>query len=177
MRATVKAGSPIVLGNQSHVFAGAVLDCRNSPFNLRGVSARDGRINIGDRTSIRSFALLYTYGGAIDIGSECSINPYTIVYGHGGIQIGNQVRIAAHSLLVAANHNFDSIDIPIHEQGGTAKGIHIEDDVWIGSGARILDGVRIGRGAIVAAGAVVTSDVPEFTIVGGVPARPIRSRL
>ena len=50
----------------------------------------------------------------------------------------------------------------------------IEDDVWLGSGAIITDGARIGRGAVVAAGAVVTNDVPAHSVVGGIPARPIR---
>ena len=63
---------------------------------------------------------------------------------------------------------------PFVEQGITAQGIVIEDDVWIGSGAVVTDGVRIGRGSVVAAGAVVTKDVPPHTVVGGVPARPIR---
>jgi acetyltransferase-like isoleucine patch superfamily enzyme len=60
------------------------------------------------------------------------------------------------------------------EQGITAEGIVIEDDVWIGSGAVITDGVRVGKGAVVAAGAVVTRDVPPHTVVGGVPARVLR---
>ncbi|MCX7670135.1 MAG: acyltransferase, partial [Anaerolineae bacterium] len=63
---------------------------------------------------------------------------------------------------------------PFVEQGITAEGITIEDDVWIGAGAIITDGVHIGRGAVVAAGAVVTQDVPAHTVVGGVPARVLR---
>jgi acetyltransferase-like isoleucine patch superfamily enzyme len=61
------------------------------------------------------------------------------------------------------------------EQGITAAGIVIEDDVWLGAGAVITDGVRVGKGAVVAAGAVVTKDVPPHTVVGGVPARPIKT--
>jgi len=69
---------------------------------------------------------------------------------------------------------FDDPHRPFVEQGITAEGIVIEDDVWIGSGAVITDGVRIGQGAVIAAGAVVTSDVPAHTLVGGMPARVIR---
>jgi acetyltransferase-like isoleucine patch superfamily enzyme len=72
------------------------------------------------------------------------------------------------------NHVFDDPDRPFIEQGITAQGIVIEDDVWLGAGVVVTDGVRIGRGAVVAAGAVVTNDVPPHTVVGGVPARIIR---
>ena len=115
-------------------------------------------------------------GGSVTIGAHCSLNPHCVVYGTGGLVIGANVRIAAHTVIVAAMHKFDRLDLPIHEQGSTASGIIIEDDVWIGAGVCILDGVRIGTGAIVAAGAVVVKDVPPRTIVGGVPARVIRQR-
>ena len=72
-------------------------------------------------------------------------------------------------------HNFDDPDRPFVEQGITAEGIRIEDDVWLGAGAVITDGVHIGKGAVVAAGAVVTKDVPARTVVGGVPAREIKN--
>jgi acetyltransferase-like isoleucine patch superfamily enzyme len=64
--------------------------------------------------------------------------------------------------------------VPFTDQGITAQGIVIEDDVWLGAGAIITDGVRVGKGAVVAAGAVVTKDVPPQTLVAGIPARPIR---
>jgi acetyltransferase-like isoleucine patch superfamily enzyme len=60
------------------------------------------------------------------------------------------------------------------EQGITAEGILLEDDVWVGAGAIITDGVRIGQGAVIAAGAVVTADVPPHTVAGGVPARVLK---
>jgi acetyltransferase-like isoleucine patch superfamily enzyme len=76
--------------------------------------------------------------------------------------------------IIAVNHVFDDPGRPFVEQGITAKGITIEDDVWLGSACVVTDGVRIGRGSVIAAGAVVTDDVPPHTVVAGVPARVIR---
>ena len=83
--------------------------------------------------------MLLTYGGDISIGNFCSINPFSVIYGHGGVKIGDGVRIATHCVIIPANHNFEAIDQFIFQQGETRKGIIIEDDVWLGAGARILD--------------------------------------
>ncbi len=90
--------------------------------------------------------------------------------------MGNGVRIASHVSIVGFNHGFDDLDTPIYRQPLTSKGIEIEDDVWIGANAAILDGVCIGKGSIIAAGAVVTQDIPAYSIAGGVPARVLKSR-
>jgi len=135
-----------------------------------------GSISVGEKTELLYGVLLMTYGGNIKIGSHCSINPYTVLYGHGNLTIGNNVLIAGHTLIIPANHKFDNLDIPINKQGETKKGIVIHDNVWIGSGCRILDGVTIGEGAIIAAGAVVNKNVAPNTIVGGVPAKLLKTR-
>ena len=134
------------------------------------------RIRIGARCQISAYAMLMTYGGSIEIGDDCSVNPFCVLYGHGGLKIGSCVRIAAGTVIIPANHNFEDVNRPILEQGVSARGIVIEDDVWIGANVTVLDGVRICRGAVVAAGAVVTQDVEAFTIVGGVPAKLIKRR-
>ncbi len=135
-----------------------------------------GRIEIGSKCLIRPYAVLMTYGGSIVIGDRVSINPFSVLYGHGGLRIGSDVLIAAHVTIIPANHIFERTDVPMRQQGETRLGITIGDDVWIGSGARILDGVTVGKGSVVAAGAVVRDDVPAYGIVGGVPARLLRSR-
>lgn len=135
-----------------------------------------GSITIGENSELLQGALIMTYGGTIEIGARCSINPYSILYGHGNLKIGNDVLIAAHTVIIPANHNFTDVNTTINSQGLTTKGITIEDDVWIGAGCKILDGVTIGKGAVIAAGAVVNKNVPPYTIVGGVPAKELKKR-
>lgn len=136
-----------------------------------------GRITIGDYSVVYPYAILDACGGAISIGRECTVNPFCVLYGHGGLKIGNHVRIAAHTVMIPANHKFDVVGIPICQQGQSKKGIVIEDDVWIGANVTILDGVKIGSGSIVGAGSVVTKDIPPRSIAVGNPARVIRERL
>jgi acetyltransferase-like isoleucine patch superfamily enzyme len=135
------------------------------------LSPMGGMIRIGDESHILSYAMLLGFGGNIAIGQHCTVHPFCILYGGGGLQIGDSVRIAAHTVIMPSNHVFENPETPIRLQGIQAEGIIIKDDVWLGTGARILDGVTIGKGSIVGAGAVVTKDVPEYAIVTGVPAR------
>ncbi len=104
------------------------------------------------------------------MGNHCSLNPFAIIYGYGGTIIGDRVRIAAHSVIIPANHNFRSM-APLHESGVSGRGITIGNDVWLGTGARILDGVTIGSRSVVGAGAVVTRSIPPSCVATGVPAR------
>ncbi len=137
----------------------------------------NGTIEIGDHTSIGEFVILETRkGGSIKIGNHSGINAFSVVYGAGGVTIGDYTRIASHTVIVASNHNFDDVTKNIHEQGISAKGVSIGNDVWIGAGVRILDGVHIGDHAVIGAGSVVTKDIPENAVALGVPARVIRKR-
>ena len=142
--------------------------------NTRIENSMGGFVKIGYNTELMDGVLLLTYGGNITIGNQCSINPYSIIYGHGNTYIGNQVLIAGHCMIIPANHIFNSKSTPIIKQGLTKKGIHIEDNVWIGHGCSILDGVKIGEGSVIAAGSVVTSSIPKNSLVAGVPAQVIR---
>ena len=135
-----------------------------------------GSITIGRNCIVHDFAMILTHGGEIHIGDNCSLNPFSIIYGHGGVRIGNGVRIAAHTVIVPANHEPASEGRPLSRSGVTAVGIEIGDDVWLGAGVRILDGVKIGRNAVVGAGSVVTKAVAENSTVVGSPARLIRQR-
>lgn len=137
-------------------------------------------IEIGSGTIVMHGAVLHVYNfrgmpnSGIKIGRDSLVGEYSIIRGQGGVQIGDRVYTSPFTQIIAVNHVFDDPNRPFVEQGITAEGIVIEDDVWLGAGAVITDGVRVGKGAIVAAGAVVTQDVPAHTVVGGVPAKPIR---
>lgn len=99
-----------------------------------------------------------------------------MLYGAGGLKIGNGVRIAALSTIVPANHIYEDRDRFIYKQGLSKKGISIENDVWIGSGVRVLDGVTIKKGCVIGANSVVSKTTEEFGIYVGVPAKLIKYR-
>ena len=135
-----------------------------------------GNIEIGRSGRISDYVMILSHGGHIQIGDNCSINPFCVINGPGGLKLGNDVRIASHTVIIPANHAFDDLDRPIWRQTETRLGIEIGDDVWIAAGCKILDGVKIGRGCVVGAGAVVTRSLPEYSIAVGVPARIIGNR-
>lgn len=145
------------------------------------IHACPGGVHIGAGTMVMHGAVLHVYNfrdlphAGIRIGRDALISEYTVVRGQGGVTIGDRVYTSPMTQIVAVNHVFDDPERPFVEQGITAEGIVIEDDVWLGAGAVVTDGVRIGCGAVVAAGAVVTTDVPPHTVVAGVPARVVRA--
>lgn len=141
------------------------------------------KIMIGDRVTIGKFALVRptnSYGGAIGeglkIGDNSSIGPYAYIGCSGMIEIGNNVMMSPRVSIYAENHVFDRTDITIKDQGVKREFVKIEDDCWIAANSVILAGVTIGKGSIIAAGSVVTRDVPPYSIVAGVPAVVIKSR-
>lgn len=108
------------------------------------------------------------------IGSRVSIHPKCYIDATGGITIGNDVSIAHHTTILSTSHSWDSDTTPIRDQATINQPTIIHNNVWIGAGCRILGGVEIHNHSIIAAGAVVTKDVPANTIVGGVPAKVIK---
>ena len=162
-----------VIGRSIAVGAGSSIGARSV---LHAGPAAGERIEIGPRCRILAGAAVLTWGGSVTLGEDSTLNAGTVLYGTGGIRVGRCVRIAAMTTIVASQHVFARTDVPIAHQGYTARGIEIEDDVWIGAGVCVLDGVKIGTGAIIGSGAVVTRDVAPQTIVAGVPAAVLRRR-
>jgi acetyltransferase-like isoleucine patch superfamily enzyme len=151
--------------------------CEIVGLSKRGV-VFGNRCTVGRFATIRPTNVLVNEAGeGLKMGDNSNIGPYSWVGCSGHIEIGNNVMMGPRVNLLAENHNFELTDIPMKEQGVTRGTIVIEDDCWLGANCSVLSGVRIGRGAIVATGAVVTKDVPPYSIVGGVPAKVIRSRV
>ena len=134
-------------------------------------------IEIGSRSRIMFNTEVHVFNfrklehSGITIGEDCVIGPYNLILGQGGTRIGNNVIIAPRVSILPINHYYQDSTKPIKEQGISGKGIIIEDDVWIGHGATILDGVRIMKGSVIGAGAVVNEDIPAYTLVVGSPAK------
>lgn len=133
-----------------------------------------GDVEVGNNVFIHENVLVRSFDYSISIGENTTINRNAIVEGQ--VTIGANCSIAPNVVIVGQNHNFSDKSQIIKAQGSSSKGIVIHDDVWIGANATILDGVTIGEGAIVAAGAVVTKDVEPYSIVGGVPAKLLKTR-
>lgn len=150
----------------------------NVRFEDRVVVTAHELIQIGSDVSVMSGSYLYAHGGAgLTIGSRTSINHNVTLGAAGGkITIGNDVLIGPNVVIRAADHVFSDLNRPIRDQGHRYGEIVIGDDVWIAANVVVTSGVQIGSHSVVAAGSVVTHDVPAKAIVGGVPARVMASR-
>ena len=110
----------------------------------------------------------------LKIGKNTSIGEFSCIISSKKISIGENVMIAPHCFITDGTHKFDSKNILIKDQGNIYADVILENDVWIGTGVKILPGVTIGKGSVIAAGAVVTKDIPPYTLYGGVPAKKIK---
>jgi acetyltransferase-like isoleucine patch superfamily enzyme len=140
-------------------------------------------IKLGNRVTIGKYAIIRPsniYGGPIGegltMGDNSNIGPYNYIGCSGKITIGNNVMLAPRVSIYAENHVFDHPEILIRDQGVEKKEVIIEDDCWIAANSILLAGVTIGKGSVVAAGSVVTENVPPYSVVAGVPAKWIKSR-
>lgn len=160
--------SCIEIGDGAHIFNDVRIDGRGDQNN---------KIFIGNQVALeRGVEIGSLDNTRIQIDEGTFIAPYVCIAGPGDIKIGKHCMIAAHSGLYGNEHNFADLTQPIREQGVTRKGIVIEDNCWLGHGVTVLDGVTIGQGSIIGAGAVVTKDIPPFSVAVGVPAKVIRDR-
>ena len=130
------------------------------------------KFSLGDYSVVESFACINNAVGDVQIGDYTRIGLHNTVIGP--VKIGNHVNLAQGITVTALNHNFTDSNKRIDEQGISTNAVSIEDDVWIGANAVILPGVTIGNHCVVAAGAVVTKDVPPHSLVAGVPAKVIK---
>ncbi len=161
----INFGKFLKLGN--HVYISAL--------SKNGVSFGNN-VGIGDFSRIIVSTSLNQVGDYIKIGNNVGIGEFAYLGGAGGLEIGDECIVGQYLSCHPENHIYDDINISIRHQGVTRKGIKIGNNCWIGSKVTILDGVEIGDGSIIAAGAVVNKSFPANSIIGGVPAKLIKSR-
>ena len=130
------------------------------------------KFSLGDYSVVESFACINNAVGDVIIGNHTRIGLHNTIIGP--VKIGNNVNLAQGITVTALNHNFSDSNKRIDEQGVSTSPVIIEDDVWIGANAVVLPGVKIGNHCVIAAGAVVTKDVPPHSLVAGVPAKVIK---
>lgn len=135
-----------------------------------------GTFKIGSNSEIHSFSRIETDRGNLSIGDHFSLNSYSCINGFGGLVIGNDVRIASHCVILSSTHSHADCRTSIRQQDVMARPTLIGNDVWIGSHSVILGGVTIGSHCIIAAGSIVTNNIPDYAIAAGVPARVVRLR-
>jgi acetyltransferase-like isoleucine patch superfamily enzyme len=128
---------------------------------------------LGRHSVIESYCCINNAVGDITIGHHTRIGIHNTIIGP--VSIGSHVNLAQGIVVTALNHQFLDASKRIDQQGITTRAVVIGDDVWIGANAVVLPGVTVGSHSVVAAGAVVTKDVPPHTVVGGVPAKVIKN--
>jgi acetyltransferase-like isoleucine patch superfamily enzyme len=116
-------------------------------------------------------------GRNLTLGDDVDLAKDVLITTDGGVTIGDRVLIGYRTQILSGNHIVPNSTLPIFSAGHEKKPIVIHKDVWIGANCCILSGVTIGEGAVIAAGAVVTKDIPPFSIYAGIPAKQIKNRL
>ena len=129
--------------------------------------------SIGNNSVIEDFSTINNGVGEVYIGENSLIGLGNVIIGP--IRIGNNVILAQNIVASGLNHNYDDISQPIHKQGVSMAGIVIEDDCWIGANVVVTAGVTIGKHSVIAAGCVVTKNIPPYSVAVGNPARVIKT--
>lgn len=161
----IKWGKFLRLGNDVHV----------SALSRHGVEFGDN-VSVGAFSRIIVSTSFSNIGEKIKIGNNVGIGEFAYLGGSGGLEIGDECIVGQYLSCHPENHNYQNIEISIRHQGVNRKGIKIGKNCWIGSKVTILDGVEIGDGCILAAGSVITKSFPDNSIIGGIPAKLLKTR-
>jgi acetyltransferase-like isoleucine patch superfamily enzyme len=185
---------PFLASSGGQLFLGRSARIHNPQF-----ITHTGRLTIEDRAEVQGASRRgVTFGADVSIGPGVQIRPSSFYGGPAGeglivgdrssigsggfigcsgwIEIGDDVMLGPGVRVFSENHVFEDPSRTIKEQGVERGSTVIEDDCWLGSGVTVTSGVRIGRGSVIAAGSVVTNDVPPGSVAGGIPARVLRQR-
>lgn len=164
---TIRHPHKIAIGDNVVVDDGCCLDAKGSD---------NTGIVIGRGVFVGRNTILSCKNGDIVIDDDANLGFNCEIFSASRVRVGKQVLMAAYTYLVGGDHLYDRVDIPVLEQGRTARGIEVDDHVWLGTHVVVTDGSRIGRDAIIGAGAVVVGEIPEFAIATGIPAKVVRDR-
>jgi len=162
----IRCGKGVIIGDNTYIDA----------LSKNGITI-GSNVSIGRNSIIECTGIISEIGDSLIIENGVGIASNAFIGVRGKVIIGANTIIGPYLKIHSENHNFASVEKTIRSQGTNRKGITIGSDCWIGSGVTILDGVNIGNKCIVAAGAVVTKDCKDYSIVGGIPAKLIRSRI
>lgn len=132
-------------------------------------------VKIGAFSNLSSTSHFSKYGKGLKMGNNSAIGQFTEFGAAGGIEIGNDVIMGSYISFHSENHNFLDRDKLIREQGVTSKGIKIGNNVWVGAKVTFLDGSQVGNNSVVAAGAIVKGTYPDNSIIGGIPAKVLKT--
>ena len=133
-------------------------------------------IDIGHGVFLGRGTILSCKDGDIVLGDHTNLGFHCEVFSGSRVTVGRHGLFAAYVYLVGGGHEFERADVAVIEQARSSKGIALGDNVWLGTGAKVLDGVRLGSNVVVGANGVVTSDLPDGAVAAGVPARVLRTR-
>jgi acetyltransferase-like isoleucine patch superfamily enzyme len=169
-------GRDMVIRHSQKIYLGESVYCDD--YTVLDAKGSDNRgISIGDNVIIGRATVLSCKNGDLEIGDNTNIAMNCFIQSSKRVVIGANVLIAPYCYLIGGgSHRYDRTDIPIIAQGQEVRDLTIGDDVWLGAGVKVMDGLTIGSGSIIGAGAVVTKDIPPYSIAVGMPARVIRDR-
>jgi len=139
-------------------------------------AARLGSVEAGQECELGAGCELAAWGGRIRLGRRVFLGPQVVIYGHGGVEIGDETLIAMHCCILSSEHTVPGRGGIIRNEPDLLLPTRIGRDVWLGAGVKVLGGVTIGDGCVVGAGAVVTRDLPPYSIARGVPAKVVGER-
>lgn len=167
---TIRHPHKIKIGDNCIVDENCVLDAK-------GEDARG--IEMGNNCVLSRNNILSCKGGYIKLGDGTNIAQNSLVHSESAVELGRNTLVASYVYFVGGgNHDFSRTDIPVIQQPSLSRGgILIDDNCWFGAGVIVLDGSKIGRDCVIAAGAIVNSDLPPFSIAVGMPAKVLRNRL
>lgn len=162
----IRTGKTIIIGDNVEINA----------LSIEGITLGNN-VTILRNTVIECTGNIKNMGEGLVIGNNVGIAQNCFIQVRGKVIIGSDVMFGPNVSIFSENHGFTDLDIPMISQATTRGTVIIENDVWLGTRSIILAGVRIGKGSIIAAGALVNRDIPPYSIVAGVPAKVIKSRI